>query len=275
MWQAVHRTAQRVRVRLALLALGHWSVHAALPLQGGGFSLESRWLPVARAQVPRPTLLAQGVPRTPGPWPRAFGQPTIGPSVPHLLRFWYEILYTRHLLRLPESEPDRLLDRALEGMPPGKALVVNLGQGLVAFALAQRGWDVEGFDVSDIAVAQARSMAQRLGLPLQATQSTFSKFHWTPDCWDLVVMLYAYVPVHSREAGDRLVRSLRPGGRLVFENYEPRWQDRSHVLPGTLAEKDLLEIFAGLEVLWLERKLVGSPVDRGTTIIQFVGQKPY
>jgi len=193
---------------------------------------------------------------------------------PEAMRLWYNILYTRYLLQLPEEDSDDFLARALEGVQPGRALVINLGQGLAALALARAGWQVQGFDLSDVAVAQAAAASRRLGVPLQVSRASFAQYDQGENRWDLIVMLYAYVPIRTVASGQRLVRALRPQGRLVFENYEPHWQDRSADLAGTLREEDLLRVFAGLEVVMLEKKSFQEPLHAGTAIIRFVGRKP-
>ena len=43
-------------------------------------------------------------------------------------------------------KPNALLAQAIEGLPPGKALDVGVGEGRNAICLAKRGWDVTGID---------------------------------------------------------------------------------------------------------------------------------
>ena len=59
------------------------------------------------------------------------------------------------------KQPNLLLTSTVEAVTPGKALVVAMGQGRNALALARKGWDVTGFDLADNAVAYALEEAKK------------------------------------------------------------------------------------------------------------------
>src|SRR5438045_2815506 len=51
--------------------------------------------------------------------------------------------------------PSAVVMRAIEGLKPGKALDIGMGQGRNSVYLAAQGWDVTGFDPSGEAVRMA------------------------------------------------------------------------------------------------------------------------
>lgn len=80
--------------------------------------------------------------------------------------------------------------------------------------LAERGWDVTGFDISDVAVGQARAQAQVRGLKMNAVVADGEKFDFGEERWDLVASIYTGV---SRF--DDVFRSLKPDGVWVVEAF--------------------------------------------------------
>ncbi len=66
---------------------------------------------------------------------------------------------------------------------PGRALDVGMGQGRNALWLAQQGWDVTGFDLSDEGVRQAQVEAKRLGLKISASVASIADFDFDENRW--------------------------------------------------------------------------------------------
>jgi SAM-dependent methyltransferase len=134
------------------------------------------------------------------------------------------------------TTPNAFLRAVVAGRPPGHALDVGMGEGRNALYLATLGWTVTGIDPADKAVALARQRARALGLSIATHVVHDREFDVGVDRWDLIVL--SWMPVND---APRLVRALRPGGRVIFEG--PRaWFDRN----------GLLEAFADLRVLHYE-----------------------
>ncbi len=97
-------------------------------------------------------------------------------------------------------EPNAFLVRVIQGRKPGRALDVAMGQGRNAIWLASQGWTVTGFDISDVAVAQARKQAEARRLKIETFVLPYEQFDWGKDKWDLIVFSY-FLPqaVHARE----------------------------------------------------------------------------
>ena len=114
------------------------------------------------------------------------------------------------------KQPNKLLTTTVEGIAPGKALVVAMGQGRNALALARKGWEVTGFDLADKAVAYAVDEAKKEGLELNTLIESFETFDYGTEKWDLITWLYGGCLGIDDIAGT-LKRALKPGGLFVFE----------------------------------------------------------
>jgi SAM-dependent methyltransferase len=114
------------------------------------------------------------------------------------------------------KQPNKLLTTTVEGIAPGKALVVAMGQGRNALALARKGWEVTGFDLADKAVAYALDEAKKEGLELNTLIESFETFDYGAEKWDLITWLYGGC-LGVEDIAETLKRALKPGGLFVFE----------------------------------------------------------
>ena len=76
------------------------------------------------------------------------------------------------------TQPNAFMVRTMTGRKPGRALDVAMGQGRNALWLAAHGWTVTGFDISPVAVDQARKEAERQGLRIEALVAPYEEFGW-------------------------------------------------------------------------------------------------
>jgi 2-polyprenyl-3-methyl-5-hydroxy-6-metoxy-1,4-benzoquinol methylase len=73
----------------------------------------------------------------------------------------FDIVYASDRPSFSEN-PSALLVEAVEGRAPGRTLDVAMGQGRNTLFLAQRGWSVTGFDVSEQGLRSHAPMPARL-----------------------------------------------------------------------------------------------------------------
>lgn len=117
------------------------------------------------------------------------------------------------------SVPSGLVVEATQGLAAGAALDAGMGQGRNAVYLARHGWTVTGFDLSGEAVKAAVANAAKAGVPLAAVKASYDEFDFGTAKWDLIVLAFAWAPVDDPTFVERLGRSLRPTGRIVFEHF--------------------------------------------------------
>lgn len=89
------------------------------------------------------------------------------------------------------TEPNAFLASQVFRLQPGmKALAVADGEGRNGVWLAERGLDVISMDASAVALAKARQLADRHGVPLPC-RPDIAEWEWRPDDFDVVVAIFA------------------------------------------------------------------------------------
>jgi SAM-dependent methyltransferase len=96
---------------------------------------------------------------------------------------------------------------------PGAALDYAMGSGRNALYLAELGWDVHGFDQSEVAVAAAQKRASELGLKLHTAAVPDGKYSFGKERFDLILFSWAMPLIEVR----KIIDSLKPGGFVVME----------------------------------------------------------
>lgn len=115
-----------------------------------------------------------------------------------------------------------LIDKAISGITPGKALDVTMGEGRNSLFLARNGWETTGFDIAKAAMDSAKSRASKENLTIRTITSTHEEFDYGIENWDLIAVLYADIIcggccAYDNEFISKISKSLKPGGRLVYE----------------------------------------------------------
>lgn len=123
--------------------------------------------------------------------------------------------------------PNLFVEAEVADLPPGRALDLAGGEGRNAIWLAQRGWDVELVDFSEVALEKARHLASHAGVTLTTTRADLAaavQDAGTPlGPADLVLVIYLQLPrdelqqVLARAAG-----LVRPGGTLLVVSHARR-----------------------------------------------------
>jgi ubiquinone/menaquinone biosynthesis C-methylase UbiE len=129
----------------------------------------------------------------------------------------YDRWYTTPLGRLV----DRLEKEALFGLLPAPAgrriLEVGCGTGNISLALARRGAEVVGVDVSAPMLAAAQGKARGEGVPLTLIRGAAGCLPFAAAGFDGVISILALDFIPDREGAlGEMLRVLRPGGFLAL-----------------------------------------------------------
>jgi SAM-dependent methyltransferase len=138
------------------------------------------------------------------------------------------------------QEPSHFVMRMIEGVKPGAALDVAMGQGRNAIYLASKGWTVTGYDLSDQGLRIAQDAAKKAGLTLETIKATHDEFDYGKARWDLIVETFAFTNLGDGAYRKRIVESLKPGGVLLIEGF------------GGGSKNEMLEGFKDLHVVYYE-----------------------
>lgn len=145
-----------------------------------------------------------------------------------------------------------LIEQAHHLPTRGLALDAAMGLGANAAVLIDRGLDVIGVDVSEVAARQAKARYPQL----RAAVIDLDRFSWPDRVFDVILNFYFL----SRPLCRQYPHLLRPGGVLIFESllketviYRPDFNPDFLLAPGEA--RDLL---AGLDILvyregWIDR----------------------
>ena len=102
---------------------------------------------------------------------------------------WNEVFTQRQGREFPHN---KFLAETIRGRKPGKALDIGMGEGRNAIFLATNGWEVTGFDISDVGVRLAREAAQKKGLKVETLVDDADRFDYGTQRWDMVVGMYMH-----------------------------------------------------------------------------------
>jgi len=149
------------------------------------------------------------------------------------------------------TEPNEFLRATLLTLPKGAAMCLAEGEGRNALFLAESGYRVSSVDLTQAGVDKTMRLAKERGMTVNAVKGDLAHFDLGHECWDLVVSIFAHVPVDVRRSlHRRVVDSLKPGGALLLEAYTPNQVGRGTGGPQaadlTMTLEDLREELASL-----------------------------
>lgn len=160
-----------------------------------------------------------------------------------------------------EHQFNKFLAEQVRGRPPGKALDIGMGQGRNSLFLAALGWEVTGFDISEVGVKQAKAEAEKRGLRINASVGDVDKFDYGKARYDLIVGMYMHEYLTRNAA--KVIAALKPGGMLVVEGIHRDINKAS--LRGEkygYVNNELPKIFGALRVRYYQDTLDKADWDR-------------
>ena len=119
-----------------------------------------------------------------------------------------------------------------------------MGQGRNAVAMARKGWDVTGIDVSDEGLAVSKANAALAGVTLTTIHASDGQFDYGHDSWDLIAIIYGPGSATDEHSARLLYQALKPGGLVVVESFASPKEAVSR-RPVDIDPADLLRAFAG------------------------------
>lgn len=115
----------------------------------------------------------------------------------------------------PRTEHSPIIDRAIEFVGSGRALVLACGTGRNALRLAEAGFDVVAVDISSVAIDMARESAVARGLDVDWQVGDAGQVDLSTPAFDLITMV-RYV---NRSLWPDLSRALTNDGWLLMEQH--------------------------------------------------------
>lgn len=153
--------------------------------------------------------------------------------------------------------PNAYLAQQARHLQPGRALALADGEGRNSVWLARQGLQVDAFDFSPPAVAKARKLAHKAGVPVNFGCCDWASFDWKAGHYDNVAGIFFQFanPDERARLFEKIDQTLKPGGVLILQGYGREQMRLNTGGPGKLEhlyDEDLLRsAFAGYEMLEL------------------------
>jgi SAM-dependent methyltransferase len=154
------------------------------------------------------------------------------------------------------TQPVPFLVEQLDRLPRGRALDLAMGLGRNAVYLARQGWTVDGVDRSLKAVKEAKALASRLGVSINAMVSDLADYPIRPGYYDLICCFYFL----DRRLFPMMGQGLKVGGAVLYQSVTI---DQLALRPDfprehCLERNELLAAFKDLRVLYYREAIVNS-----------------
>ncbi len=169
------------------------------------------------------------------------------------------------------EEPIDFLKNNIHLLTKGKALVLAMGEGRNALFLARNGFDVDGCDVSDVAVKKCKLLAQENNIEINAFVADLEKYEIATNQYDLVTCIY----YTQRDLIPQIKAGLKKGGMVLFETFTIDQLKYGDDAPGPknpeylLKRNELLNLFSDFHILYYREGEVAPQ----KTVASLIAQK--
>lgn len=162
-------------------------------------------------------------------------------------------------------------------------LSISEGEGRNAVFMAERGLDVVGIDISEVALAKAEALAKSRSVSIRTEVADVSTYIPPRNHYGAVVSVFAHVSSGTRALlYPRLERALMPGGIFLMEAYSENQISRDTGGPKDLdwlmTEEKVRQAFPNMEMLLLrevEREVIEGSGHTGlASVIQCIARTP-
>jgi len=152
-----------------------------------------------------------------------------------------------------------------------RALDLGCGAGRNSLFLAQQGFDVHGYDISQVALDQAQMSATEQGLTVNLQCADMDSHQFPAKCWDLVVM----IRFMNRALHPQLPSLLKPNGILIVEHHIVTHLDVSGPQPADqdsfrLRANEILDTCNDLHIVSYQEKIATDRDERPVALAQLV-----
>ncbi len=168
------------------------------------------------------------------------------------------------------SEPLPCLKEQWTRLRKGKVLDLAMGEGRNAVFLAQQGFQVIGFDVSDVAIEKAKKLAYDKNVSIETKVADLDLYLFPVLGFDSIILSYFKPP--SRYYNE-VVRALAQGGTVFIESYTTDQLTREPVVgfenQDYFYPNEVLKNFKDLQILFYNEGEVN-----GKWVVQCIAKKP-
>jgi SAM-dependent methyltransferase len=113
------------------------------------------------------------------------------------------------------KRPHPFLKKNLRLLPKGRALDLAAGEGRNAIFLAEKGFEVDAVDISEVALKKARQWARAKGLRIRTFVADLDTYSIDEEGYDVIANFYFL----RRRLIPKIKKGLKKGGKVIFETY--------------------------------------------------------
>ncbi len=178
--------------------------------------------------------------------------------------------------------PNEFFKEQLKKLKPGKLLMPGEGEGRNAVYAAINGWDVDAVDFSENAKQKALNLAAKNNVKINYTVADLTVHEFTADYYNAAGIVFLHMnPELTKKVFNGLIKSLKPGGRLISELFSKKQFGKTSGGPQNLevlySVDVLLNYLAELDTIIAEEKEItlkeGNFHEGEASVIRYVGEK--
>ncbi|SHI54381.1 Methyltransferase domain-containing protein [Mesonia phycicola] len=200
--------------------------------------------------------------------------------------FWEQKFNTKDYIY--GKEPNRYLAEKLSNISPKRILFPAEGEGRNAVYAATKGWQVEAFDLSEIAKEKALKYAKELQVSINYTTASFLEISYKSNSFDAVALIYAHFAADKKETYfQKITQILKHNGVIIFEGFgqkHPTYQEKYPHIGGPkdkellFSVEELKTTFSNFEFLELQEKEIElsegkKHIGKGSVVRMFAKKK--
>lgn len=156
------------------------------------------------------------------------------------------------------KEPVEFLKEHIDILPKGKALDIAMGEGRNAIFLAKNGFDVDGCDISEVAINKAQKLAKENNVNIRAFVADMETYKLPKNTYDVIACFY-YL---QRDIIPQIKEALKPGGMIIYETYTMENKERGFEGPKNkdylLESNELLHFFTDLKIIYYRELIIDN-----------------
>lgn len=209
-------------------------------------------------------------------------------SLIHTMKEFWNARYAAENYAYGEA-PNEFLKAQIDNLAnTGKILFPAEGEGRNAVYAAQKGWNVEAFDISESGRSKALQLAENQGITINYQVGNLKDFNYEANSFDAIALIYAHLPPPIKnEYFPAFVNLLKPNGLIIFEGFSKSHlpyrmknpavggPDKLEMLFSIDEVKSYFPNFEILKVEDVEVILNEGEFHQGTgKVIRFIGRKP-
>lgn len=142
--------------------------------------------------------------------------------------------------------PVAFLKNNVHLLPKGKVLDLAMGEGRNGVFLATQGFEVVGWDISEVGLQKAHQLAQAHGVKIETRVVDLETAQFEKNAYDVILIMY-YM---QRDLFPKIMAALKPGGMAMIETYNTDYLKYARFNKKYLLEpNELLEHFKDFKII--------------------------